>query len=321
MRRWRPSLALVVGGALAGTLTLSFVGLVAFRYLGPEIGFRKAALVLGALILAGTGVLGALLRRLLMRPIRALEDYAAAVRAGGAPPPPGHFGTSELHRTATSVIDMARTLQDREATVRAYSDHVTHEIRTPVSAIRASVELIEDGDGLSEGDARLLAEIDGAARQVEGQLQALAAAARARETRHLGRCRLADLLPLEQPGLAVRAEGQGVAIPLGAEGLRMVLGQLARNASEHGATTLRLVAAESGGAVVLEVSDDGAGVSPGNAEHLFEPFFTTRRAEGGTGMGLTIARNVLAAHGGTIALVPSGSGARFEIRFPEGRAG
>jgi two-component system OmpR family sensor kinase len=211
---------------------------------------------------------------------------------------------------------MARTLRDREATIRAYTDHVTHEIRTPVSAIRASVELIEDGGALAPGDARLLAEIDGAARQAESQLQALAAAARARETRYLGQSRLVDVLPLDQPGLSVQARGQEVALPIGAEGLRIVLGHLARNAAEHGATLLQVTAARGDAEAALTVRDDGRGVSPGNAPHLFEPFFTTRRGSGGTGMGLTIVRNILAAHGAAIALDPDGPGAGFRITFP-----
>ena len=65
----------------------------------------------------------------------------------------------------------------------------------------------------------------------------------------------------------------------------------------------------------LVVADDGPGISPGNRAHVFEPFFTTRRDSGGTGMGLTIAANLLAAHGCTIRLCETGPGAAFEIGF------
>jgi signal transduction histidine kinase len=64
------------------------------------------------------------------------------------------------------------------------------------------------------------------------------------------------------------------------------------------------------------VADNGEGVSAGNRDRIFEPFFTTRRESGGTGMGLQIVRAMLAAHGGTIALLPSESGAAFEVRVP-----
>ncbi len=319
-RRWRPSLALVLGGALAGTLGLSFLGLVAFRYLGPEIGFRNAAYVLAALIGLATAALGWLLVRLLLRPVRALEHYAALVRQDPslAGRPPAHFGTRETHATAQSVIEMATALRDRAATVRSFTDHVTHEIKTPVSAIRAAVELMEDGGALGPVDARLLREVAGATVQIEAQLAALRAVAQARETRYLGAEWLGDLAePLAERhlGLAIEIEGDDLALPMSREGLLIVLGHLLGNAREAGATRVRLLAEATPEAVSLTVADDGPGISEGNRAHLFEPFFTTRRTQGGSGMGLAIVRATLAAHGAEITDLPGGTGARFRLRF------
>lgn len=70
-----------------------------------------------------------------------------------------------------------------------------HELKTPVSAIRASVELLEDGGSLSDVDRRLVREIDGMRQQIEAQLAALRHAAQARETRYLGQTTIADILP------------------------------------------------------------------------------------------------------------------------------
>lgn len=320
IRRWRPTLAQVLGGALAGTLALSFAGLVALRYLGPITGFRLAAVALALVIAAITAALGALLVRLLLRPIRALERYAAEVRAdpARAVPPPDHFGTRETHATAQSVIDMATTLRDRAATVRSFTDHVTHEIKTPLSAIRAAVELLEDGGALLPVDARLVTEIDGAAAQIAAQLAALRAVAQARETRYLGQVRLGDLtedLGEGFLGLQVEIAGAEAILPMARDGLLIVLGHLLTNARDAGAAHARLNAGRDGETVLLRVSDDGPGISPGNAAHLFEPFFTTRRATGGTGMGLAITRAILAAHGAEIVLQPSAEGAAFLLRF------
>lgn len=319
-RRWRPSLAFVLGGALAGTLALSLVGLVALRYLGPDIGFRTAAILLAGAITVATAVLGWLLIRLLLRPIRALEAYAVATEAGGVPAPQDHFGTQELHATARRVIAMAETLRDRETAIRAFSDHVTHELRTPVTAIRAAAELLRDGSTLNPDDAALLAQIEGATVQIEAQLAALRDTVRARETRHVGQSTLDQVLPalrLDWPMLTLIAHGTTRTVPIGAEGLKIVLTQLLRNATESGATVVTLRAQSHGSGLRLEIVDDGPGISAGNASRIFDPFFTTRRNAHGTGMGLTIVRNLLQAHGATIELGPAKTGASFILMFPQ----
>lgn len=316
-RRWRPSLALVLGGALAGTLGLSFAGLVALRYLGPDIGFRNGAMLLGGLIVLATAGLGWLLVRLLLRPITALERYAVGQHAGPAAPPT-HFGTQELHRTAHAVIEMADALRNREATIRSFTDHVTHALKTPVSTIRAGIELLEDSPTLTPQDREVLARLDGARGQIEAQLAALRNAARAREVRYLGQTTLALVTPVLRdavPGLQFAINGDETSLPISTEGLILILGHLAQNAEEHGGSKMVLEARVSDTGSILDITDDGRGISPGNAEHIFDPFFTTRPDTGGTGMGLTIVRNILAAHHGTIDHVPAAKGGRFRIRF------
>lgn len=317
-RRWRPALALVLGGGLAGTLLMSFAGLVSLRYLGPAIGFRNAAMLLALVIAAATAVLGWLLVRLLLRPIRGLERYATAQEQAAPLDPPEHFGTRELHATARRVIAMAEALRDREATIRAFTDHVTHELKTPVSAIRAAVELLSDGRSLAPEDRRLLTQIDGARSQIEDQLAALRRVARAREARYLGQSSLAEVLPelaRNHPALTLTTEGEALPLPISPEGLAIVLGQLLRNATENGAQAVRLrvEAAETGRQLL--VADDGHGISAGNAARIFDPFFTTRRATGGTGMGLVVVRNILHAHRAEITRVPGPKGATFRLTF------
>lgn len=319
-RRWRPSLAFVLGGALCGTLGLSLIGLIVLRYLGPEIGFRNAALILGLFIAATTGLLGWLLVRLLLRPILGLQAFAAAQETGADPAPLRHFGTRELHRTATQVITMAEALRDREATIRAYTDHVTHELKTPVSSLRAAVELLDD-TGADAAETRLLLDqIDGASHEMEIRLKVLRDAARAREARYIGSCHLPDVLPdLAQAfaSLAVTAKPGDAVIPMSEQGLLIVLTHLAQNAANHGATAITLDAVQTPDALTLNIRDDGNGISPGNADRIFQPFFTTTKTTGGTGMGLTIIRNILAAHRARIDLLPSVSGAHFTITFSE----
>ena len=72
----------------------------------------------------------------------------------------------------------------------------------------------------------------------------------------------------------------------------------------------------AGERVAVHVDDDGDGISASNRAKVFEPFFTTRREAGGTGMGLGIVLALLKAHDGTITLVDTERGTRFEINLP-----
>jgi signal transduction histidine kinase len=124
------------------------------------------------------------------------------------------------------------------------------------------------------------------------------------------------LLPAESR-LAVRIEAGGdIGLRISAENAAIVFANLIDNSARHGATQVSIAAASAGGKATMLVSDDGAGISPSNRSRIFEPFFTTRRDSGGTGMGLGIVLALLKAHDGTIRLVDSGRGTRFEIIVP-----
>ncbi|MEM6389616.1 MAG: ATP-binding protein, partial [Pseudomonadota bacterium] len=120
-------------------------------------------------------------------------------------------------------------------------------------------------------------------------------------------------------GLDLRLDGVDVSLPMSAPGLSLVLDHLLFNAAEHGAAQVRLSAAPG----LLRIADDGPGIAPGNRTRVFDPFFTTKREIGGTGMGLAISANILAAHGAEISVLDleigdgssALSGAIFEIRF------
>lgn len=304
-RKWRPSLLLVLGGTIAAVLTLPVIGLFALRALSPLLGFRQSALLITAGVLIAAAILGFLLWRLLLNPITALADHAARITAG-AETPLAHYGTQELRALGQSVQTMARTLQSREATIRSFTDHVTHELKSPLTAIRGAAEMLESGP-----DARLLATITGATTQMEAQLTALRRMAAARDPLPPGTVRVVDVLAdLQAHGVQIIAQGN-TPLPLAREGMLAVLTQLVTNAAAHGASHVTLTTSQN----TLTITDNGTGISKGNQPRIFTPFFTTRRESGGTGLGLPIAHAILQTNGASIAHMPTNAGTTFSITF------
>lgn len=308
-RKWRPPLALVVGGTLAGVLGVPLIGIGYFRVAGNILGWGETAWLIAWMAVISTSILGFLLWRLVLRPVYALTAHARAMKAGrvDAPLPP-HFGTPEFSELGQSVIDMGETLHNRALGLRAYADHVTHELKSPLTAITGAAELLQ-GEVNQADRAALAGTIRDAAARMEVLLRDMRAHAAAGLERSGGRADLAEVAA-SLTGADVQVI-HGGTLPIAANDLHAVLTQLAQNATAHGASRVELRWADG----VLQITDDGRGVATGNQSRLFDPFFTTTRTAGGTGMGLSITRALLGAHGGKIVFVPTDQGARFEISF------
>jgi len=228
--------------------------------------------------------------------------------------PMEHYGTPEIGELGRAVLEMAEVLQARELAVRSYADHVTHELKTPLTAIRGAAELLEADEALSLEASGLVSTIVQAEARLERLLEAAREIAAARNPMHHGETTLgAAILP--EVAMSVDMIGKEVVFPLSSAGLGIVLTHLVNNAASSGAGQMSIVAEATAECAVLTVSDDGPGISVGNRDKCFEPFFTTRRDTGGTGMGLAIVQTLLLAHGGKITLEPSDIGARFQIVF------
>ncbi|MCF2870984.1 HAMP domain-containing histidine kinase [Octadecabacter sp. G9-8] len=305
-RKWRPPLWLVVAVTLGVVLCLPLIGIVFVRYMAPLMGYREAAYAAGFGVLAATFVMGWGLWRFLLRPVQAMRVRVGALRSGeeDALDPLDQYGTSDMQALGQSFLDMGRALRNRETVLRGYADHVTHELKSPLTVVRGAAELLALPDLPAVERDRLTAKVEAAAARMTALLDAQRALARAQEPSARGVARLSDVAK----DIEVVQDGD---VPLPAEALTLVIEHLAGNAKAHGAT--KITAAVHGD--TLRIQDNGTGISHGNRARIFEPFFTTRREAGGTGMGLSIVRRILEAHEADIALVPTDAGARFDITF------
>lgn len=302
--KWRPPLVFVLAGTLAAVFSLPLLGIGYFRVAGGVLGWGETSWIIGWLAFAATVLLGFLLWRLVLRPVQALTAYARDVALGGQDvQTPAHFGTPEFSELGQAVRQMNTTLQARADVLRSYADHVTHELKSPLTVISGATELLQSS-GLAEKDrAALLARVQSAAHRMTALLEAQRALAQAQEPMPAGTCLLSEVAS----GAQVLNDGE---VPINAAVMRIVLGHLVSNAKAHGATQINATYGEDS----LIISDDGSGISEGNRARIFDPFFTTRRDAGGTGMGLPIVRRLLAAQGASI-VIADGVGATFMISF------
>jgi two-component system sensor histidine kinase ChvG len=319
----RPILA---GDRVVGVLLMSRSPRALFR--GMYEDRLKIALGIG-LIFGILVVLSGLVSRGVARPIEALSAASRDVAAGqGAIPDTPATAAIEIRALYEDFRAMAEAIARRSRYLRDFAAAVSHEFKTPLAGIRGGVEILEDHHAtMSEADRRRF--LGNIAADTERLSQLV--------TRLLDLAR-ADMASPEagiaaDPAAAAHRVADGfaapdfevevtlpkslrpVAVPEGA--IETVLATLIENARQAGARRARIEIREGREATVLSVSDDGPGVPTADRERLFEPFFTSRRAEGGAGLGLSIARSLLAAHQARIVLVESPSGARFDVTLPQ----
>ncbi|AEI67677.1 sensor histidine kinase [Corallococcus macrosporus] len=267
------------------------------------------------------------------RPVRALMKQARAIALSDPSgfEPVARPVVAELAELSESLAGMATALRDRNQYIRSFAANVSHEFKTPLASIQGAVELLRDSaDAMSpEQRARFLANVDADARRLTRLVQRLLELARADSmTATPAQVALGPLL--EGLALRARAEGAldihvtpppaGLTMGLPQEVLDDVLWQLVTNARQHGGDTVRVdlsveQAPEADGVRVV-VKDSGRGISEANRARIFDAFFTTARARGGTGLGLTIAQSMLRAFNARLELLPSATGTTFAVVAP-----
>lgn len=326
--KWRPTLALIVYVVLLAVMALPILIVIWFRA-GEVSSNRMAPAEMVALAVVFILTLGVayVLTRTITGPIDALIARTDEIARGGkrAIRPLESYGTREIAVLSQSFLDLAGRLVDRTEYVRSFAAHVSHELKSPLTAIRGAAELLRDDDSeKAMTKAQRLHFLDNIvvdAARLDALLQRLRELAQAETPLAEGKSSIMDILSSlrrQFPSLGISGTGDtDVSVALPREAAGIVFANLAENALQHGATLLELSASADARTTVVLVRDDGGGISEANRQHVFQPFFSTRREQGGTGMGLGIVRAMLSSHGGTIRLLPTtGAGAEFEITMP-----
>jgi signal transduction histidine kinase len=283
----------------------------------PLLSFR---FVLSMVVMIGAVfILSGIVVYQMVAPLRRFATAAHRLGIDVNAPALPETGPREVRQAAHAFNEMQqrirRFVEDRTQMLAA----ISHDLRTPIMRLRLRAELIDD----EEEQARALGDLEEMERMIASTLSFARddAATQARETVDLMALvqRVCD--SVEDTGLEVEFEGCGrLAYACRPGALRRALSNLIENAARYGSKA-KVDLLTHDDAVVVRIDDEGPGIPEDQIEGVFEPFRrleTSRSREtGGTGLGLTVARTIVRAHGGEIHLKnrPEG-GLRAEVILP-----
>jgi two-component system OmpR family sensor kinase len=292
---------------------------------------------MSAVMLAVIGITGALLARKALRPIDQMVQRARRIGEASLADRLPHPGTAdEIGRLVETLNDMLGRLERSFAVRRMFSADASHELRSPLSRLRAELEVaLRRPRPVAEYEETLRSCLDEVER-VQGMIEELLELARLDTAEDQELCEpvtVADLVAAALSAVRPRAHQQGVEVI--ADPLPDVLVSAAPVAAKVALTNIldnavkfspaggqvRVVVSAADDEAVIAVSDTGPGVSPEEAERLFQPFYRGKasRATGvpGVGLGLAISRVLVHRQGGRISVNGSDEkGATFNLHLP-----
>ena len=297
---------------------------------------RSAVFYVFLFVLAASALLSTYLASTIVRPLRQLAEAALRVRLGRAREvtvPRFTQRRDEIGQLARALGDMTLTLRDKIDATEAFAADVAHEIKNPLASLSSAVDTLRRVD-----DPALQAQLHDVIRTDVGRIDRLITdiADASRLDAELSRSRfdrvdLGDVVGHLVAGYATTGLPRGVTVAFAARQPAPVWGdagrlaQVARNLIDNAASfappggTVRVAVARAGRDVELTVDDDGPGVPPDNRDDIFRRFYSERPAGEDfgrhSGLGLAIARTIVEAHDGTIAVAdsPVAAGARFVV--------
>jgi signal transduction histidine kinase len=290
---------------------------------GFKVAHDKLLAHLLLLMVAACFVAHVVLRRAL-RPLRALHDGVARLSEGDLDVVLPSRTRDEFGTLTDAFNQMVRRVKGMIQARDQLLLDVSHELRSPLTRMKVALALMPDGEKKARMDADL--------SEMEAMLAELLELERLREGRGIETERL-DLVELlrevaeafenGRPGVTVTSVAEEIPLEIDGDRIRTVLRNLLENAVKYSLPDSRPVevaASREDGTVVVCVKDDGPGIPEADLAYLFEPFFRVDRSRskktGGYGLGLSICKRIMEAHGGSISATSNtGRGATFTLRF------
>jgi two-component system, OmpR family, osmolarity sensor histidine kinase EnvZ len=286
----------------------------------PRKRLYAGVIYIYVLWIAGTAALVFTIAALFMRnQVRAIRRLSAAAEAFGMGRDIGMIrpeGAVEVRKAATAFNRMHERLRRFLSQRTEMLAGVSHDLRTPLTRLKLALAMLPPREDIREDLAEMQADVEEMERMIGGYL----AFARGEGLEQAETANLSAVL--EEVAAGARRAGADVSVhappmltlSLRVDAVRRAVTNLVDNARRH-ARHIALAAVRQGRAVQVTVDDDGPGISPERRESVFRPFESSE--DGGTGLGLTIARDIVRAHGGDIVLEESPlGGLRARIRLP-----
>jgi len=284
-------------------------------------------LVLFLLVIFGVVLTAQRVLEHLLRPLRVLNDGVTRLGEGDLEVTVPRTTNDEFGSLTATFNEMAGRVREMIVARDQLLVDVSHELRSPLTRMKVALELMPD----EAQRARLSSEVAEMERMITGLLEL----ERLRTGRSVTLARQ-DLVPIVRgvvssfedrpPGVQFDSSDSGeIVADVDAEQVRTVLQNLLENAVKYSlpdSRAIRVSVAKGAQGATVRVTDDGAGIPSEDAERIFEPFFRVDRSRskesGGYGLGLSICKRVMEAHGGRITLEQAnGRGASFVLTFPK----
>ncbi len=314
-----------VAGRVVGVVLVSRSPAALFRGMWEDAGKIVAGTLAILLALAG---LSFVLARAIVRPIEKLSEAARELAGGrSATPVRPTLEITEIRHLYDDFAIMAQSIARRSRYLRDFAAALSHEFKTPLAGLRGGIELLQDhGTSMSEAEReRFLANMQGDADRLARLVSRLMELAQA-DMRADAVTRPSAIAPILQrlrdglagPDFVIDMQVPGDLPPLAIEAaeLETIMATLIENARQAGAHNMQILVRPDPDGCVIALTDDGPGIPEADRARVFDPFFTSKRASGGTGLGLPIALALLHNRGGSLDLVGGGPGAQFIVRVP-----